>query len=106
MNQNQRGRQMPCQQPAPPKRPIPRAQLLNYINEVSFAVVDLSLYLDTHPGDQKALAFFEEVSERRRVALKEYAKHHGPLTIDTANDTDSDSWEWVNQPWPWEGGNC
>lgn len=83
-----------------------RAQLLNYINEVSFAVVDSSLYLDTHPGDQNALEYFNEYSEKRKAALREYAKHYGPLTIDTANDTESDSWEWVEQPWPWEGGIC
>ena len=37
-------------------------------------------------------------------ALKEYARLYGPLTIDTANDTCSRRWEWVMQPWPWEGG--
>lgn len=32
-----------------------RCQLLGEINEVSFAVNDLHLYLDTHPCDEKAL---------------------------------------------------
>ena len=34
-----------------------RNQLLQWINEVSFAVTDISLYLDTHPDDKEALAF-------------------------------------------------
>lgn len=88
------------------KRPPSKAQMLNYISEVSFAVDDILLYLDTHPCDQEALAFYRENAKKRNEALKEYAKYYGPLTIDTAVDSDSDSWEWVNQPWPWEGGAC
>lgn len=34
--------------------------LFQYINEVSFAINDMNLYLDTHPEDKKALAFMEE----------------------------------------------
>lgn len=83
-----------------------RAQLLNFINEVSFAKDDMLLYLDTHPCDKKALAFCRKQVELRNKALKEYAKHYGPLTIDCTDDVASDSWEWVMQPWPWEGGAC
>ena len=50
-----------------------RCQLLGEINEVSFAVNDLHLYLDTHP-----------------------------LTIDSADLTDCDRWKWMEQPFPWE----
>ena len=81
-----------------------RKELLQKINEVSFAVNDITLYLDIHPCDEKALAYHEEMSEMREKALKEYARLYGPLTIDTANDTCSRRWEWVMQPWPWEGG--
>ena len=37
-----------------------REQLMNTINQVSFAVDDIKLYLDTHPDDEKALEFFKE----------------------------------------------
>ena len=36
-----------------------RKELLQKINEVSFAVNDITLYLDTHPCDEKALANYE-----------------------------------------------
>ena len=29
---------------------------------------------------------------------------HDPLTIDTADDEASESFLWVETPWPWEGG--
>ena len=58
--------------------------------------------LDTHPEDEDALAFFREKVELRKEALKQYAEQYDPLTIDTANDRMSRSFEWVMQPWPWE----
>ena len=41
-----------------------RRELLNYINEISFAVDDTKLFLDTHPWDQNALLFFNECSRK------------------------------------------
>ena len=79
-----------------------REKLLAWIDQVSFAVVEMNLYLDTHPEDEDALAFFREKVELRKEALKQYAEQYGPLTIDTANDRMSRSFEWVMQPWPWE----
>ena len=76
--------------------------LLAWIDQVSFAVVEMNLYLDTHPEDEDALAFFREKVELRKEALKQYAEQYDPLTIDTANDRMSRSFEWVMQPWPWE----
>ena len=83
-------------------RQTTREQLLNRINQVSFAVNEMTLFLDSHPDNEEALAYMEEKSALRREALEEYARRFGPLTIDTANDTCSRSFEWVSQPWPWE----
>lgn len=83
-----------------------RSQLLNYINEVSFAAYDALLFLDTHPDDADALAYFRKHSRMRNAALKEYERLYGPLTLDTARDSIHDSFVWSQQPWPWEGGAC
>ena len=84
-----------------------REVLLKRINEVSFAVSDILLFLDTHPDCQEALAFYQKNVAIRKEALAEYARLYGPLTIDTADDTCSRSWEWVQQPFPWEvKGGC
>ncbi len=82
-----------------------RADLLNRINIVSFAVDDVKLFLDTHPHCQEALEYFEEYKCLRNNALKEYAKYYGPLTIDTT-DSASNCWNWINEPWPWQRGGC
>ena len=42
-----------------------REKLLAWIDQVSFAVVEMNLYLDTHPEDEDALAFFREICYSR-----------------------------------------
>lgn len=83
-----------------------KAALLDEINACSFAISDILLYLDTHPCDTDALAYFKKHLRKRISALNEYAKYFGPLTIDTADDEASRSFEWAETPWPWEGGDC
>ncbi|MDO4175844.1 MAG: spore coat protein CotJB [Eubacteriales bacterium] len=86
-----------------------QAQLFCHINEVSFAVVDSALYLDTHPHDCDALAYNREMVAMRNAALKVYARRFGPLTIDCTEEVTSNSWVWILQPWPWEAvskGGC
>ena len=83
-----------------------RRQLMEHINQVSFAVDDVKLYLDTHPCDQEALAYFHEMSRQRNRALKEYAACYGPLTIDSMDESCGDRWNWINEPWPWQEGGC
>lgn len=75
-----------------------------YIDAVSFAALDASLYLDSHPDDPEALEYFHHFNRTRQQALKEYSMRFGPLTLDTAQS--SDRWKWALQPWPWEMEDC
>lgn len=80
---------------------LSRQQLFQFINEVSFAINDIALFLDTHPCDSCALKYYKEYKELREQAMEEYTKCYGPLTYDNV-DVD-DKWTWACQPWPWEG---
>lgn len=82
-----------------------RRELFEYINQISFAVDDVKLFLDTHPENQKALDYFQKYKEKRIEALKEYAEVYGPLTVDTVSEN-SDCWSLINEPWPWQEGGC
>ena len=82
-----------------------RRELFEYINQISFAVDDVKLFLDTHPENQKALDYFQKYKEKRMEALKEYAEVYGPLTVYTVSEN-SDCWNWINEPWPWQEGGC
>ena len=75
-------------------------QLMQYINEVSFGIDELALFLDTHPMDQKALDYYEHLRVLRKKAVDAYTKHFGPLTY--RDGETSDYWTWVQTPWPWE----
>lgn len=78
-----------------------KKSLLDQIRSYAFSVNDLSLYLDTHPCDQKALNAHKEYSEKLINLKNIYKAKYGSLTI--YNPTDD--WdEWVNKPWPWERG--
>ena len=39
-----------------------QSQLLHWIDMVSFAVVEITEYLDTHPDDEEALKYFNHGS--------------------------------------------
>ncbi len=67
----------------------------------SFALDDIRLYLDTHPDDQNAMAYYHKYLHLREQTVAEYVKRFGPLN---SLQVESDSrWTWVDEPWPWEG---
>lgn len=75
-----------------------REKLLKEIDQVSFMVDDLTLYLDTHPAEKEALECFSEAVKRRKELLMEYAKKFEPLIMDCVY------FSWSDGPLPWEGG--
>lgn len=84
-----------------------KSTLLKQLNEVSFAISDILLYLDTHPCDQDALRYYRENMEMRKYFLTLYSENYGPLTIDSALDSSCKTWLWEEQPFPWERkGGC
>lgn len=80
-----------------------RQKLLGDIGKVSFAMVELNLYLDTHPYDTKAMESFRQFEQKKKMLCDEYCQNFGPLTLEcAANDTVE--WKWALQNWPWERG--
>lgn len=79
-----------------------KKKLLDFIDEVSFAIDDVVLYLDTHPQDKQAMEYYETYRRLRHQAVEEYTRLYGPLTDE--NVACGNYWTWVSTPWPWEGG--
>ena len=77
-----------------------RSRLLQKIQAEDFAVYEVALYLDCHPGNKKALAFLHQHSEEAKQLKQEYEAKYGPLTHAGVNDTMR--WTWIDGPWPWE----
>lgn len=66
----------------PAKSQSAMEKLLLEIQQISFYVYDLLLYLDTHPGEKEALAHYNNARQKRRELLKEFAAAYYPLTMD------------------------
>ena len=76
-------------------------KLMKRIDDASFAMDDVILYLDTHPDDRNALNYYRYVVALRKEAVKAYEAAFGPLTIEDADD--ACTWSWLTERWPWEG---
>lgn len=74
--------------------------LLKHITNVSFALTEAVLFLDTHPCDQEALEYYHMMKEQRREAVEKYSEKYGPLLNDQVQC--DKYWTWVETPWPWE----
>ncbi len=79
-------------------------KLLHDIGVLSFVVIELSLYLDTHPTDQNALKYFNHYNRLANQAKQEYSAKFTPLTISCADTSNCNDWSWALAPMPWEGG--
>ena len=76
-----------------------RDMLIKKIGTLKFAVTDIDLFLDTHPGDASMLKKRDEYVEQLKPLVKEYEDRFGPLT---KAENDSNTWAWVKDPWPWD----
>ena len=77
-----------------------KANLLQDIHTISFAIDDVKLFLDTHPENQQALGYYHHYVQMRKQLLAEYAEKYGPLLVDDVNV--QQGWTWVDGPWPWQ----
>ena len=86
------------------------SQLLCQIQQISFVLDDLTLYLDMHSEDGQALAMYQEKLAVRDQLKKEFAQKFYPLTRDCvaycqgqAGVHGDHAFCWQDGPMPWEG---
>lgn len=77
-----------------------KSEAMKKVQMYEFALIDTGLFLDTHPDNKAALAFYDETRKKYIEATEDYEMQFGPLSA-VDSDTDND-WAWVNNPWPWE----
>ena len=76
-----------------------RLELLKEIMAVDFSLVELNLYLDTHPLDQRALRLNNEYVMRHKMLKENHEKEYGPINHRFVSEC---PYEWIENPWPWE----
>lgn len=77
-----------------------RLDLLQEIAALDFIIIELNLYLNTHPRDCEALSKFNETMAEVRDLKAAYDRNFGMLT--SQDSYSSCPWEWLAEPWPWE----
>ena len=73
---------------------------LGELMALSFMIKELQLYLDTHKNDKEAFKALKETMALEREGRRRYARMYGP--IDFSDLEYSDSYTWLDDPWPWE----
>lgn len=86
----------------------PREKMLQEIQEVSFVLDDLRLFMDTHPQDKNGLELMKTMLKKRKELLITFALQFYPLTMDCMADIyeaypTSECYCWQEGPMPWEG---
>ena len=74
---------------------------LEELQALSFAVVELGEYLDTHADDTEALQLFRSYAELYQKGVTEYQRQYGPLMM-AQSGADGKNYNWLQDPWPWD----
>lgn len=76
-------------------------QRLHEIQAVDFVIVELMLYLDTHPDDTDAIKQYNQYAGYSRKLKAKFESKYGPLIPGSPDQTES-YWSWKRSPWPWQ----
>ena len=69
------------------------------LQRISFALVELVLYLDAYPNCERAKKYYKELSDERDMLIKALSKAGMPMSN---MNVESNEWTWTKGPWPWE----
>ena len=72
-----------------------RNEMLEQIKCRNFAIIELALYLNTHPEDDKALCLHRKYCKELKELKDKYQKVYGPLSIYFP----CNKWRWLEEPW-------
>lgn len=76
-------------------------KLLHELQAVDFVLVELNLYLDTHPTDSDAIQQYNHFAELRQRIANHYESQYGPL-MHFGHSFSKSPWQWNEAPWPWQ----
>ncbi|MBE6822687.1 MAG: spore coat protein CotJB [Ruminococcaceae bacterium] len=74
-------------------------RLMRRINAYRFALWELHIYLDTHPGDCHAAQKHAEYQKTVNELIAQYEAAYGPMN---ESPKTASRWAWISDPWPWD----
>lgn len=79
---------------------INKMELLKQISAVRFMIVDLGLFLNTHPNDKETVVEYNYYIMQWRGLKENYEMNYGMLT--QYDSLSPYPWQWIDEPWPWD----
>ncbi|PLR79242.1 spore coat protein CotJB [Bacillus sp. V3-13] len=76
-------------------------QHLENIQAIDFVLVELTLYLDTHPEDYQAIQQFNQYTRYSKQLKRAFEAKFGTLQ-QFGNSYADAKWSWGTSPWPWQ----
>lgn len=73
---------------------------LDSLMALDFAIQETVLFLDAYPECLEALTYYHNLINQRKDLLANYETNGTPLSI--YGNRNSNAWDWVKEPWPWE----
>ncbi len=80
----------------------PQYEALIEIMELEFVLIELNLYLDTHPDCEEALRIYNDLAMKYHGMIMDYQHEYGMIHSLSVNRTEPGEWNWIDSPWPWE----
>lgn len=74
-------------------------KMLTELMEVGFCLIEMSMFLDTHPNDERGVALHNAYAAKYKELTDTYNLKFEALT---SNDFSETPWEFINDPWPWD----
>ena len=78
-----------------------RGNAMRKLQAAKFALLEMHLYLDTHPEDLDAIAAYKKYESKYMVLRCEYEEKYGSIHWLGAPGV-----EWLKNPWPWDSEVC
>lgn len=75
--------------------------MLHHIQVLDFVLVELNLYLNTHPDDMAAIKQFNDTAQQSMTMKRQFESLFGPL-MNFGNSYSQYPWSWKDVPWPWQ----
>ena len=72
-------------------------QLLEEMQAIDFVLVELNLFLDTHPSDFEAIKQFNDTAQKSMQLKVEFEQKFGPL-MNFGRSYSNYPWDWKDAP--------
>ena len=76
--------------------------LLEQIAQCEFILIDINLFLDTHPNDVRAIEDYNGYAEQLHTLKRKYTEQFGPIhNFGNSTICDENFFIWATRHFPW-----